>query len=180
MARTDRTAAAGQVARKTCAGGLRLRPMLMALLLGGLAASPVLAQSPAPAAGAPPASVAGSTQDVDPGALVNAALQVAGMVDAGQAGALWDGASQVAKKTVTRAAFVDGIAAKRKRYGAVGGRSWVAVRRLQSDGSTGVPAGTYLSVDLIAQVAGGGHARELVTLRLDEDGLLRLSGYVME
>lgn len=180
MSRAEHAVAAVRAWGRKCPGGTRLSPRLMVLLFCGLAVSPALAQVPAQAASAPPASAVPHRQDVDPGAVVGAALQVAGMVDAGQAGALWDGASQVTKRTVARAAFVDGIAAKRKRHGVVVGRSWQAVRRSQLDGTTGAPAGAYISVDLLARIAGGGHARELVTLRLDEDGILRFSGYVIE
>lgn len=76
--------------------------------------------------------------------------------------------------------FVDGVTNMRERHGAIQGREWVSIRRQRIEGTTTVPAGNYVSVELIAQVAGGKTPKELVTFRQDEDGVLRFSGYVLQ
>lgn len=148
------------------------------LLLGTFLAAPATAQQPARAATAP-AQAAPRSVGVDPNAALNAAVQVAQMVDAGRLAELWEGASAVTKRATPRQAFVDGVTRMRRANGAVAGRAWMAVRRQQLDGSNNTPAGNYISVELSAQIAGGKRVRELVTFRVDEDGVLRFSGYVM-
>lgn len=115
-----------------------------------------------------------------PNAAVEAALQVAALVDAGRMGELWDGASPVMKRVAARNDFIEGITAARKRHAAVTGRQWLAVRRQSHAGTQDVPAGHYVSVELQAGLADGKQIRELVSLRMDEDGTARLSGYVVE
>ncbi|KRA45113.1 DUF4019 domain-containing protein [Pseudoxanthomonas sp. Root630] len=151
------------------------------LLRGGLLVM-LLAISPLPSAWAQAASATPSTTApmLSPDAAVDGALQVAALVDAGRAGELWDGASPVVKRVVARAVFIDGLAASRKPKGAVAGREWRVVRRQRHDGTQGVPAGHYVSVELLARLASGEQMRELVSLRLDEDGVARFSGYVVE
>ena len=152
-----------------------LRALLLAALLATVPVGTARAQSPSPS----PAPT-NTLRVVAPGAALDAALQVATMVDAGRVGELWDGASPVAKRAVTREAFVAGISAARKRYGSLANRQWLAVRRQVHDGRQGVPAGHYVSVELLAQASDGKPVRELVSLRMDEDGTARLSGYVVE
>ena len=148
---------------------------LLAVLLATVSAGPAWAQSPSPSA-----KPANAARVLPPGPALDAAMQAAELVDAGRVGELWDGASPVAKRAVTREAFVAGIAAARKRQGALANRQWLAVRRQVHDGRQGVPAGHYVSVELLAQASGGKPVRELVSLRMDEDGTARLSGYVVE
>ena len=152
-----------------------VRACLFAVLLASVAAGPAWAQASSPAA-----KPANAARVLAPGAALDAAVQAALMVDAGRVGELWDGASPVAKRAVTREAFVAGISAARKRQGALANRQWLAVRRQVHDGRQGVPAGHYVSVELLAQASDGKPVRELVSLRTDEDGTARLSGYVVE
>jgi hypothetical protein len=127
-----------------------------------------------------PAVNAGHQSSADPSSVLNAAFQVVQLVDADRTAELWDGASAVIKRLMQKQTFVDGVTKSRKRYGAAQKRVWMAVRRQRLAGSPTVPAGDYVSVELIAQVAGGKSLRELVTFRQDEDGVLRFSGYVLE
>ena len=115
-----------------------------------------------------------------PNAAVEAALQLAALVDAGRMGELWDGASPVVKRVAARNDFIEGITAARKRHAAVTARQWLAVRRQAHAGTQNVPAGHYVSVELQVALADGKQIRELVSLRMDEDGTARLSGYVVE
>lgn len=156
-----------------CAEGARA--CLLAVLLATVAAGDAQAQSTPR-----PATPTNAARVLPPGAALDAAMQVASMVDAGRAGELWDGASPVAKRAVTREAFVAGVSAARVRHGALANRQWLAVRRQRHDGTKDVPPGHYISIELLAQASGGKPVRELVSLRMDEDGTARLSGYVVE
>ena len=107
-----------------------------------------------------------------------AALKVAQMVDANQIGELWDGSSEVAKKAVTRDAFIKEITAERARLGAVAGRGEAAVTRVQYPEGAPVPAGLYLNVSFPSRFAASQQpVRELVSFRLDNDKVWRVSGY---
>lgn len=155
----------------------RVVVLLAALFLAGSA----MAQQPQqarPAAAQPPGGARNA--GLDPNAALNAAFQVAQMVDAGRTAELWDGASAVTKRLMQKQAFVEGVTKMRKPLGPVQGRAWMAVRRQQLTGTDKLPAGNYISVELAAQVAGNKRLRELVTFRVDEDGVSRFSGYVME
>ncbi len=143
------------------------------MLLAMVPVAPAMAQSAQTGSAGAPTVLA-------PNAAVEAALQVAAQVDAGRAGELWDGASPVVKRVAARKDFVEGITAARKRHAAVRGRQWLEVRRQSHAGTQDVPAGHYVSVELLAALADGKQIRELVSLRMDEDGTARLSGYVVE
>lgn len=155
---------------------IRLLPVF--LLMAGAAGSS-LAQQPAtaPAQSAPtPAQQAQlARQDAE---MSQAALKVAQMVDAGQLGPLWDGASAVARKAVAREAFVKQVGEERARLGAVVGRGQASVSRVQYGPGAQVPAGLYINVSFPSRFAGAPQpVRELVSFRLDEDQTWRLSGY---
>lgn len=147
------------------------------MLVSGLAQAQQPQAAPARTQAARPAPQA---MQIQPGALLDAAIRVAKSVDAGQVPQLWNDASSVAKRAAAKDAFVAGIAELRKPLGAPVGRDWLAVRRTVSDGKTAVPAGLYGSVELAATFAGNRTVRELVTFRLDEDGVWRLSGYTLQ
>lgn len=147
---------------------------LMAVLLATVPAGAARAQSPSPSA------TPAAARMLAPSVVLDAAVQAAMLVDAGRAGELWDGASPVAKRAVTREAFIAGITAARQRHGMLTDRQWLSVSRQFHDGRQGAPAGHYVSVELLARASGGRSIRELVSLRIDEDGTARLSGYVVE
>lgn len=126
------------------------------------------------------ANAAARAAAVDPNGALNAAFQVVQMVDAGRTAELWDSASATTKRLTQKQAFVDGVTKMRGQHGATQARAWIAVRRQQIPAGQDVPAGNYVSVELLAQIAGGKALRELVTFRQDEDGALRFSGYVLE
>lgn len=87
------------------------------------------------------------------------ALQVAQMVDGGHAGALWDGASVVAKR-------------------AVGQRGTASVSRVQYGPGAQVPEGLYVNVSFPTRFAATPQpVRELISFRMDEDNTWRVSGY---
>ncbi|WP_279361127.1 DUF4019 domain-containing protein [Xanthomonas sacchari] len=141
------------------------------------AAAPAAAPKPAPrhAAAAAPAPGPLAKQDAQ---MAQAGLRAAQLVDAGRTGELWDGASVVAKKAVTRAVFVREIDAARARLGALLGRGVASVARVQYAAGSQVPPGTYVNISFPSRFANAPQpVRELVSLRLDEDKTWRLVGY---
>ena len=145
---------------------------ILLLLASGVAA----AQQPpaAPQAAAQPAPGA-----IEPNAIRDAAQRVALAMDAGQAAKLWDEASVVTKKSVTRDAFIAGINKTRQPLGKSSGRNWVSIRRQFGDGQA-LPSGLYASAEFLVEFADKRTMRELVSFRLDEDGTWRFSGYVVQ
>jgi hypothetical protein len=117
---------------------------------------------------------------MDPNTLVGAALQIARLIDTGKTGEAWDGSSAVAKRSVDRKKFVDGIESQRKQAGVPSGRRWTAVNRHTTQGTQQLPAGTYANVEFDTLFPGNKVGHELVSFRLDEDGTWRLSGYVLK
>ncbi len=153
---------------------LLLACLAVSVVAGGARAQQPAA-APAPAAPTPAQQAQLARQDAEMG---QAALRIAQMVDAGQVGPLWDGASVVAKKAVTREAFVQQVGEERTRLGAVVGRGQPSVSRVQYGPGAQVPAGLYINVSFPSRFAGAPQpVRELVSFRLDEDRTWRLSGY---
>ncbi|MXV12015.1 DUF4019 domain-containing protein [Xanthomonas sp. LMG 8992] len=140
-------------------------------------AAPTAAPKPAPrhAGATAPAPGPLAKQDAQ---MAQAGLRAAQLVDAGRTGELWDGASVVAKKAVTRAVFVREIDAARARLGALLGRGVASVARVQYAAGSQVPPGTYVNISFPSRFANAPQpVRELVSLRLDEDKTWRLVGY---
>lgn len=107
-----------------------------------------------------------------------AALQVMQMVDANQIGQVWDTASTTMKRVVTRDDFVKQITIDRNKLGKVSSRGNPAVSRSQFPAGASVPEGFYLNVAVPSTFAKSQEpVRELVSFRLDEDKVWRVSGY---
>lgn len=107
-----------------------------------------------------------------------AALQSVRLVDAGQIGQLWDGASAVARKAVTRDAFAAQVGKDRAQLGALVGRGQPSISRVRFNAGAAVPEGLYLNVTYPTRFANSAQpVRELVSFRLDEDRVWRLAGY---
>ncbi|MBB4125559.1 hypothetical protein GGR77_000830 [Xanthomonas translucens] len=138
--------------------------------------APTSATRPAAARPADPAAPGPlSKQDAQ---MAQAGLRAAQLVDAGRSGELWDGASAVAKKAVTREVFVRQVDASRARLGALLGRGVASVARVQYAAGSQVPPGVYVNVSFPSRFANAPQpVRELVSLRLDEDKTWRLVGY---
>ncbi|MDG2526988.1 DUF4019 domain-containing protein [Stenotrophomonas sp. HITSZ_GD] len=174
---------------------MRHAPVVMCLLLAAAPLSALAQQpaaprpaTPAPAAPRPaPAAQPGqpaltpaqqaelAKQNAE---MIQAAQKVLQMVDAGQLPQLWDGASVVAKRAVTREAFATQVGAQRKRLGAVAGRGQAAVTRVRYNPGAAVPEGLYVNVSFPTRFANAPQpVRELVSFRLDEDKVWRLAGY---
>jgi len=112
--------------------------------------------------------------------MTRAALQAAQLVDANRTGELWDGASSVARNAVTREAFVSQITAERGKAGALVGRGKPSVSRMRYAAGAPVPEGVYVSVAFPTRFANNPQpVRELVSFRLEDDKVLRLTGYAL-
>ncbi|WP_369943949.1 DUF4019 domain-containing protein [Xanthomonas medicagonis] len=143
------------------------------------AAPPQAAPPPArPAAAKPGATPAPGPLSKQDAQMAQAGLRAAQLVDAGRSGELWDGASEVAKKAVTREVFVRQVEAARARLGALLGRGVASVARVQYAAGSQVPPGVYVNVSFPSRFANAPQpVRELVSLRLDDDKTWRLVGY---
>ncbi len=165
---------------------MRSSPLLLLLSLS-LPAGALMAQAPAPAPATPQAEAARAPtltpaqqaqqakQDAD---MSQAALKVAEMVDGNRAAEVWDGASAVARKAVARDAFASHVATDRGRLGALVSRGQASVTRVQYPAGAPVPEGLYINVSFPTRFANDPQpVRELVSFRLDEDRVWRVSGY---
>lgn len=130
-----------------------------------------------PTASARPAAPAAGT--IEPNAIRDAGVRVVMAMDAGQAAKMWDEASAVTKKSVTRDAFVAGTNKARQALGKTNNRNWLSVRRQFGDGQA-LPQGLYASAEFLAESPGKPPVRELVSFRLDEDGVWRFAGYAVQ
>lgn len=134
------------------------------------ASTPALAQAKTQSA---------SAEALTPNALLEAGWRVAQAMDQGQAGGLWNDASSVAKQAVKRDDFVAQTQEIRQPLGTVSARNWIGLRRALGDGKS-IPAGVYSSVEFVTTFAQNRTMRELVSFRLDEDNVWRLSGYTLQ
>lgn len=108
--------------------------------------------------------------------LAQDSLKIALAIDQGQASAVWNMASSVAKLT-KRQEFARQIFSDRAELGAPSSRKRVAITFAQSKGGE-VPAGLYISVNYATQFARKKKPiRELISYHLDNDGVWRVSGY---
>ena len=159
-----------------------MRSMLSVVLVSLLvAAAPVHAQSSRAPAAAPAAAPTPQQREAiarQDAQMAAAAARVANLIDTGKAGEVWDGASQVMRRSVARSAFQEGVQGDRARLGALSGRGQPSVTRVQYANGAAVPAGTYLNVSFPSRFAASTQpVRELVSFRLDEDQVWRVSGY---
>lgn len=160
----------------------RLSLMLSLILPAAavMAQAPAAAPKPAAAAARAPALTPAqqaqqAKQDAE---MTQAALKVAQLVDARRAAEVWDGASAVARKAVARDAFASQIATDRTRLGALVSRGQASITRVQYGAGASVPPGLYLNVSFPTRFANNAQpVRELVSFRLDEDKVWRVSGY---
>lgn len=144
-------------------------------------AAPTPAPAPVSAAArpAPALSAAQQAQVAKQDAEMTAAAQrVAQLVDGQQAATVWDGASAVARKAVTRDVFANNVNADRAKLGALVSRGKPSITRVQYPAGASVPEGIYLNVSFPTRFANNAQpVRELVSFRLDEDKVWRASGY---
>ncbi|MGY0504310.1 DUF4019 domain-containing protein [Luteimonas sp. e5] len=124
-----------------------------------------------------------SPQSVDPNSMVMAALQAVQLVDAGRSAEVWDGSAEVSKRALSRNAFVQQVTATRAPLGQPVSRVWLSVIRQSAPepGSNGgPPQGDYISVRFATRFSGGNTVAELVTFRLESNGIWRVAGYAIQ
>lgn len=111
---------------------------------------------------------------------VKYAESIVAMIDNGQSGQVWDQASDVAKKTVSRDQFTKATESDRAKLGKMTSRKVEGVTRILSNGKEKLPAGLYINVIFATQFSGQPKPiRELVSFHRDSDNRLRLSGYTV-
>lgn len=112
--------------------------------------------------------------------LVQYADRIVAMIDNGQAAQVWDQASDVAKKSVSRDQFVSTVQADRARLGTMKSRKVAIVTHTLSKGDAKLPAGQYVNINYATQFSSEAKpTRELVSFHLDGDRKWRLSGYTV-
>ena len=112
--------------------------------------------------------------------LVQYAESITSMIDNGQSGQVWDQASDVAKKTVSRDQFVKATESDRAKLGKVTSRKVEGVTRALSNGKEKLPEGLYVNVNFATKFSNEAKpVRELVSFHLDSDKKWRLSGYTV-
>ena len=112
--------------------------------------------------------------------LVKYAESIVAMIDNGQSGQVWDQASDVAKKTVSRDQFVKATESDRAKLGKVTSRKIEGITRVMSNGKEKLPEGLYVNVNFATQFSSESKPiRELVSFHLDSDKKWRLSGYTV-
>lgn len=122
-----------------------------------------------------PASQRDSTREAE---IVAAAGQVLALVDAGDVGEVWDGASGAIRRIVPREEFIRQVTRDRVRLGKPLLRGEATLRREHFPGGGPVPQGDYLNIAFATRFSGAPQpVRELVSFRFDEDQVWRVSGY---
>jgi hypothetical protein len=162
-----------------------MRPMLSAVLSVLLFTPSTLVLAQARPAAAPaattPAALTAAQRDAlarQDAQMADAARKVAELVDRGRSGEVWDGASEVARKLVSRPDFVRGIATDRARIGTLVSRGQPSVTRTQYPANAAVPQGMYINVNFPTRFSNTGQpVRELVSFRMEDDRVWRVSGY---
>jgi glucose/arabinose dehydrogenase len=159
----------------------------LALCAGAGAQQPAPQAAPAPRAQAaqpaqpameqltPEQRAALAKQDAD---MARAAQQVLQLVDGNRIGEVWDGASAAMKGVVSRDEFIKQVTIDRNRLGTVASRAQPSVTRSLFTAGQQVPQGLYINVRSDTRFARqAAPVRELVSFRLDEDKVWRVSGY---
>jgi hypothetical protein len=112
--------------------------------------------------------------------LIQYADRIVAMLDNGQAGQVWDQASDVAKKSVSRDQFMDTVQSDHARLGAMKSRKVAVVTHTLSKGDGKLPAGQYVNINYATEYGSQAKpTRELLSFHLDSDRKWRLSGYTL-
>lgn len=112
--------------------------------------------------------------------LVQYAESIVAMIDNGQSGQVWDQASDVAKRSVSRDQFAKATESDRAKVGKMTSRKLEGVTRALSNGKQKLPEGLYVNVNFATKFSNEAKPiRELVSFHLDSDKKWRLSGYTV-
>lgn len=125
---------------------------------------------------APPAA-----QDMSADTLVSSAKIALSLVDAGEFTRLWNLSAADTKKRLPLAVFAKEMKEARASVGHISTRQWAGIARVRyvlSPMKDAVPAGLYANIEFASRQLDGGMVFELVTLRIEDDGSLKFTGYV--
>jgi hypothetical protein len=119
---------------------------------------------------------------LEPSALRDASLRMALALDAGHGEQVWRASSEVVKRLLSCSDFARAVAARRHAVGRVRRRDWYVVSRRVSAGSDndGLPAGIYACSEFVVTFDDERTGHEVVSFRLDEDGVWRFIGNHIE
>ena len=110
------------------------------------------------------------------------AQEVLKALDAAEAGAVWDRASEVLKKSVEKEKFAKAFGLDRSSQSVIKSRAWGSIartRHLQGN-ANGLAPGTYINIQYSSADGAGTPVTELLSFRLEEDGIWRMTGYVAQ
>lgn len=159
---------------------MRRRSRLMVFLLvlpAGVVAAQVGPPATAPMPAAPTAAQQARKERQD-AEMTRAAQQVVRLLDGGDAAQVWEGASVVAHRAASRTLFIETVQAERARLGPALSRGQPSITRVWYPAGAQVPEGLYINVGFPARFSNSAQpVRELVSFRLDEDQVWRVSGY---
>ena len=139
-------------------------PRLLATVTAALVIQTAYAQTPPPGADG----------------AIQATNSIVQLIDQKKSADVWDGAAAAAKAVVPRDTFVSRIDEARKALGELKSRTWTTVKRQTVPAGAQIPAGRYVSVEYDSVFGANRPAQELVTFRLDEDGIWRFMGYALQ
>ncbi|MDE8650207.1 DUF4019 domain-containing protein [Novosphingobium album (ex Liu et al. 2023)] len=125
-----------------------------------------------------PATAQDGARDVSH--FLNAAVATSQSAGQGGGAQLWEGASPILKRSVTRDAFAKALA-KRTAFGAVRAMDWSNVSHVRvTEPGRNLPMGEYVTVSLVWVNATNTVLKEQVSFVLDTDKVWRLCGYFLE
>ena len=117
-------------------------------------------------------------EDVDVARLGMDDLRLIRVVENGDVGKMWDAASALLRRHQTRDAFIASITSHRRALGWGMERRWTAARIDRPRRGPAQPPGTYAVLEFSCRMGALGLPyRERVTLRYEEGGVWRLTGY---
>ncbi len=124
----------------------------------------------------------GADESIEPSALRDASLRMALALDAGYGEQVWRAASCAVKDLLSCSDFAQAVAARRRVAGRVRRRDWHLVSRQANagPGRDGLPPGVYACSEFTVTFDDGRTGREVVSFRLDEDGVWRFVGNHIE
>jgi hypothetical protein len=148
---------------------MKIIPLKHSIALAGLTATYLLAGA---------SSLAASSTGLSADELLQSATGVLKELDAGHYTAVWDSAALFVKASMPRDEFVVTIRRARMSLGAIDHRGWSSVMRIQYTNATTFPNGLYANVDFSTMLENGRVVYELLSFKLESDGLWHLTGYV--
>ena len=114
-------------------------------------------------------------QDQD---IAQVATAIIKLIDDNKAGEVWDRASPIAQRIISRDDFLKKIAHDRSPLGTPGMRMPMGVKHYRYDGTGNMPAGAYMNILFDTQFSQASQSsREMVTFILDSDKVWRFVGY---